>query len=198
MFDFGTKLVVTRVTYRLMRSLKDPAAIEAAARQILPNVTTLSAKLELVNDLGYQENKGHKLVSEAAAADLEKSWRDEVRAASVDDLLGEKDLLMILWETKHSSKPPEPELVMDHAPRVTLALLQHARHELKSQTMGNRAVHRSPRLHWDILVDLFGGEELLKQRIAELKATAPEGVDELLALADKYAGGWKPDRRDEI
>ncbi len=198
MFDFGTKFVVTRVTYRLMKSLKDPAAIEAAARQILPNVTTLSAKLELVSQIGHQENKGHKLVSEAAAADLEKSLRDEVRAASVEDLLDEKDLLMILWETKHSSKPPEPDLVVDHSPRVTLALLQHARYDMRSQTMGNRAVRRSPRLHWDILVDLFGGEDLLKERIAELKATAPEGIGELLALADRYAGGWKPNRRDEM
>ena len=48
-FAFGTEMVVTRVTYRLVRSLKDPAAIEDVVRQILPQLTTLSSKLSLIN-----------------------------------------------------------------------------------------------------------------------------------------------------
>jgi len=77
---------------------------------------------------------------------------------------------------------------------MTLGLLKGAKQDVKTQTMGNRAVRLSPRLEWDVLVKIYGDEETLKQRLDELKATAPDGVDELIALADKYAGGWRPTR----
>jgi hypothetical protein len=63
--------------------------------------------------------------------------------------------------------------------------------------MGNRAVRRSSRLEWDVLVKLYGDEATLKQRLQELKATAPERVDDLMALAEKYARGWRPNQRDD-
>jgi len=194
MFDFSTSLVVTRVTYRLLRSLGDPARIEAAAREIIPNLTTLTSKSELITDLGYRENQGHKMVSESAAAEFERAWRDEVRASPLDRLLREKELLRVLLVAKRDSGPSESPIVIAQDPALTLALLKGARQEVKSQTLGNRAVSRSARLEWDVLVDLYGSEDVLKQRIAELKSTPPQGVDDLLALAEKYASGWRPER----
>jgi hypothetical protein len=59
--------------------------------------------------------------------------------------------------------------------------------------MGSRAVRRSARLAWDELVELYGDQEVLRERIEKLKATEPESVDEqLFQLADKYLGGWRP------
>jgi hypothetical protein len=40
---------------------------------------------------------------------------------------------------------------------------------------------------------LYGDEDTLRERIEKLKATQPEGIDELLQLVDKYLGGWRPD-----
>jgi hypothetical protein len=72
MFDLDPRMVVGRVTYRLLRSLKDPNAIEAAVRSALPEITTLSSKLDLITQVGYREGAGHKLISEASADQLEK------------------------------------------------------------------------------------------------------------------------------
>ena len=55
MFELDPRMVVRRVVYRLLRSLKAPDAIEAAVREILPELTTLSAKLELITLVGYRE-----------------------------------------------------------------------------------------------------------------------------------------------
>lgn len=57
-FELSTTMVVTRVTYRLLRSLKDPAAIETAVKTILPEVTTLSSKLALITQVGHREVPG--------------------------------------------------------------------------------------------------------------------------------------------
>lgn len=197
MFEFETRMVVRRVVYRLVRSLKDPEVIETAVREILPQVTTLSSKLELITIVGYRKGAGHNLVSEVAANKFEKDWRVEVCVASADLLADESELLRILLLVRREADPSEPTLEIADSPRMTLALLRSARSEVRSQSMGSRAVRRSARLAWDALVELYGEENTLRERIAKLKASQIEGNDELLQLADKYLGGWRPRDFDE-
>lgn len=193
MFDLAPELVVKRVVYRLLRSLKNPDKVEAAVRNILRHLTTLSAMEQLINMVGYREGAGHKLVSEAAAKKFEGEWRSEVRSAPIDFLVKERQLLRILLLAKHEADPTEPPLDIPDSPSMTRALLRSARREVLSQSMGSRAVRRSTRLAWDALVELYGGGEILRERIEKLKATQQESADEqLLQLADKYLGGWRP------
>jgi len=192
MFDLGPQLVVGRVIYRLVRLLKDPSEVEEAVRSILERLTTLFAKEQLITIVGHREGAGHKLVLEIAAKKFEKEWRGEVRSATVENLVKERELLRILLLAKREADSAEPPLSIADSPSMTLALLRSARSEVRSQSMGSRAVRRSVRLAWDALVELYGNEETLRKRIEELKATRPEGVDELLHLADKYLTGWRP------
>ncbi len=148
--------------------------------------------MELIGDVGYREGAGHKLVSETAAEEFEKAWRDEVRSASVDDLAKERDLLWVFLRAKREAQPAEGLLDIDNSSKLTVALLRSARSEVMRQSMGSRAVRRSPRLAWDVLIELYGAETTLRERIESLKATHPEGASDLLELADKYLGGWRP------
>lgn len=197
MFDVDTRMVVRRVVYRLVRSRKDPDAIEAAVRQIQPQLSTLSAKDQLITILGYREGAGHRLISESAASTFEKDWCVEVRSATVDALAEESELLGILLQAKREADSAEPPIAIPDSPRLTLALLRSARSEVRSQSFGSRAVRRSARLAWSALVDLYGDEDTLRERIETLKASKPEGYDELLQLADKYLGGWRPNEFGE-
>lgn len=192
MFDFGIRLVVGRVVYRLVRALKDPTAVEAAVREILPHVTTLSSKLELITDVGFREGAGHKLVSESAAATFEREWRAEVRLSGVNALVGDKELLRTLILAKRETGSAEPPIEIADSPHMTLALLRSARSEVRRQSMGSRTVRRFPRLAWDALIELYGNEGILRERIQSLKASPPEDTGDLLQLADKYLGGWRP------
>lgn len=196
MFDLDTRMVVGRVTYRLLRALPDEGSVEAAAREILPESTTLSAKLELVSDVGHRDGRGHKLVSEDAAADLEREWRAEVRAASIDDLIREPELLRTLYLALKESEAGEDTLDIADDPRLTAAILKSAKSEARSQSMGSRAVRRSSRLAWDVLVELFGSENELVRRVDELKAPDIETAEGLIDLFEKYREGWRPDRFD--
>ena len=84
MFELDSSVYVTRVVYRLLRSIRDGEQIAQIAQSILRELRTLSAKLELIDIVGHRENVGHKLVSESAARELERAWRDEVRSTSAD------------------------------------------------------------------------------------------------------------------
>jgi hypothetical protein len=194
MFDIGGRLVVSRVVLRLLRSLNDPAGIEIAVRQILPNLRLLSSAFDLIRIVGHREGAGHKLVPEEIAADLEKCWRAQVRAKSVQELVQEPDPLQLVLFAKRESGPSEPAVAVPDTPELTLALLRSAYGEATSQSMGSRAIRRSPRLSWDALIEVFGSEETLRNRLMSLKGAAIVDAGDLLALADKYANGWRPNR----
>jgi len=197
MFDIDKRLVVGRVVYRLVRSLKNPQAVEVAIREILPEVTSLSSKLELIMDVGHRKGKGHKLVSEATAKSLEKEWRNAVRASNADQLARETELLQTLFFVKKDAEPDEPALTVPDAVTVTYALLKSARNEIRSQSMDSWAVRRKPRLAWDALIEVCGNETVLRKRIEELRASEPDNMGDLLELADKYLTGWRPKDFDD-
>lgn len=197
MFDLDTSLVVGRVVYRLVRALKEPDDVEMAVKEILPHVQPLSSKEKLISIVGYRENAGHKLVSEGAAKTFEAEWRAEVRAANPQQLADEARLLWTFWRVKQEAESEEPELVVPDTPTITHALLKSARSETQSQSMGSRAVRLTPRLAWDVLIDLYGDEDVLRDRIEVLKATPQNEVGDLFDLADKYLSGWEPKEFDD-
>lgn len=197
MFDLDTRMVVGRVVYRLVRALKEPEAVEKAVIEILPQIQYLSSKEKLISIVGYRENAGHKLVSEAAAKTFEAEWRAEVRAATPHQLADEIGLLWTFWRAKQEAESKEPELVVPDNPAITYALLKSARSETRSQSMGSRAVRRKPQLAWDVLVELYGDEDTLRFRVEELRATPPDGIGDLFELADKYLSGWRPKDFDD-
>ena len=150
MFRIEPNIVVGRITLRLLRAAGDAAALAEAVRQILPQLNTLSAKFELITHIGYRENAGHRLVSEADAKEFER--RDEVRAATPDQLAAEWDLARVLYFANADRADDESPTVVPDEPDVTLAILRSARTETRSQTVGDRAVRRASRLPWDMLV----------------------------------------------
>ena len=93
---------------------------------------------------------------------------------------------------KREADPEEPELVVPDSTDVMYSLLKSARSEARSQSMGSRAVRLKPRLAWDVLIDLYGDENVLRDRIDQLKASPPSEIGDLFELADKYLSGWRP------
>lgn len=193
MFDFDNRFAVKRLVYRLVRSLKNQDEIERVVREILPQISSLSSKMEIIGIVGHRENRGHQLVSESAAIEFEKQWRAEVRSVGPEFLLKETELLRILLEVKREADPSEPHLPVTDSPSMTLSLLKSSRSEDRSQSVGSRVVQRSPRLAWDALIEVYGNENVLHARLESLMALPSKDSEELLLLAGKYLQGWRPE-----
>lgn len=191
MFDFGSRRKVTRVTYRLLRSLKDQDEIERAVRLILPELGPLSLKWEVITEVGYREGAGHRLIPQQAAADLEAQWRQEVRGASVDRLEADPDLLRVLLFAQRDLTEGESSVSVPDAPQITKQLLLSSRSETLSQSADSYAVRREPRLAWEALVEVFGSETVLNERIDRLFASGAPIEVELKELVQKYRDGWR-------
>ncbi len=190
-FGFSPTITITRVVLRLLKCLDDSASIENAVRLILPELRSLSSKLELISMVGYQDGVGHKLVIEKTALEFEKAWREEVRSSSVADLATEHNLLGVLLRTTRAAGPTECPLNIENSPEMTLAVLRAAKDEIIGQYLGSRAIQRKPRLHWKGLIELYGDETTIKERVQSLKIANLEGSRDLIALAEKYLGGYR-------
>ena len=205
-FGNDTRGTVRRATYRLLSSLSDVHAVDDAVRRILPEVTSLFSKIELVLLVGHRENSGHQLVTQTAADGFESVLRNEIRTASTDKLTEERDPSRVLVFAKHYGGPPDEPLDIDDSPNLTLALLQSVRGEMESGSWGTRAVRHTAVLNWPRLIDLYGSEEVLETQINDLKAgfdtlkpwIETRGVpldeaEQLLELAERYLSGWRPE-----
>lgn len=193
MFDYDVRIKVERVVYRLIRSLKDPNVIESTVKSILPEITILSVKFDLIGMVGYLEGVGHKLIAEEAAKQLELGWALEVKAATDDDLIKEPQLLrVLLLANKYLAESNEKIVVSDNAD-LTLAILKSSQSEVMSQSVDSRFVNKETRLAWTALIELYGNEDILINRIEKAKDFASANNSELIELADRYKNGWHPE-----
>lgn len=194
MFELDTSMAVTRVTYRLLRSLKDPEKVDGAVRAILPALTTLSSRFNVITQVGHREDAGHKLITKESDDALLRAWRDEVRQASAAQVTQEWDLLRVLYAAKFEADSSEPVFEVPGSPELTLALLRAAKSESRRQAMDSRAVRRSMQLNWDALTKLCGSEEDLRGRVEALRAASELGENDqvLIQLAERYLAGWRP------
>ena len=60
--------------------------------------------------------------------------------------------------------------------------------------MGNRAVIRSARLAWDVLVELYGDDAAIGSRLQEARDAGVEVSKDLIDLTERYLSGWRPER----
>lgn len=193
MYDYGVRLKIMRVVYRLIRSLKTPDLIEITVKSILPEVTTLSAKYDLIGMVGHIEGVGHKLISEEASKKLELEWALEVKAASDDELLKEPQLLRVLFVANKYLTGSSEQIVVSDTAELTLAVLKSSQSEAMSQSFDSRLIKKETRLAWASLIELYGNEDVLKNRIEHAKNYISANDKELIELADKYINGWKPE-----
>lgn len=203
--------IVGGTVLRLLKVLKGADAVENAVRRILPGVTTLSSKVELVLDIGHQENAGSKIVSETAAGELEKALYEEARAASGDDLAGDRNLTQVFRFAKAVADSSGCLLfkIPDSAKLIFALLADYSRtawRGFETPSGWEDALERG-RGHWDFLIEIYGGEEVLKARIEDLRAQfeilkpwivetqkmTPDAAARLLDLADEFLSRTKPD-----
>lgn len=194
MFELDSRMVVGRVTYRLLRIVDDHEELAALVDRILPQLNSLSAEFELITTIGYREGAGHKLIAEARAAGLEAAWRERFREATEEELTGESELLRLYIFEKQGREQGEPEMPVPQSPELTAAILRASVSIVRGNTLGNRAVRHEKRLVWDALVEIFGGEDAFRARLDDVKRAGVAGIEEEIELAGKYLEGWRPER----
>jgi hypothetical protein len=194
MLGADARLVVSRVVLRLLRQLASPEEVERIVRELLPKLSSLSSRLQLILLVGHQERAGHKLIPAPSAAELEAELAERVRAAEAGELTKEWDLVRLLYWAQEQAPEGTSALPTLDDLELNAKVLIEARAEVRSQPIGSRVVKRQQCLQWDALVRLYRSEATLGQVIASLEATQPSDqvLIDVIALARRYLGGWRP------
>jgi hypothetical protein len=185
-------LVVGRVVVRLLRVLPGRPETDAAVDSIYGALRTLTAKYELLRIAGVAEESSRELLSEEAKEALGSRFSVDVAATPSAGLVGERELARVIHRARLYADPEAPRIEIPPDPEVTMTMLASASTEQQSQTLGSHAVRRTPVFAWDALVDLYDSEQVLIERIEELKASEVEIKEELKELIDRYLAGWRP------
>lgn len=192
LFALKPEIIVIRVVLRMIKQLRD-AEREAAVRLSLDLVRSYSSKLSLINTVGHREGVGSGVVSEAFAQALERALVAEVLADAPIDLDLEWDLARV-YHFVGTEAGVDAILATRREPDFTRAILESVKGENRSQSMDARHVVRTPVLAWEWLLGLYGDEESLADAVHSLRGV--DGETDTIKLAEKYLGGWRPDRED--
>jgi predicted KAP-like P-loop ATPase len=182
------EITVSRVVLRLFRRIDDEAEREALVTKVLAGVETYSSQLDFMNTVGHREHVGHKLVSEAFAQQLESDFVERLQQVPPAEPAREWDAWRIYDMVKNATN--KPPLTEKSDPALILAVIKSGNSTARSQSMGSARVKTEAHLAWDLIVELFGSEDVVKKAIVKVRKTL--GDDEVLVLADKYLSGWRP------
>jgi len=147
------------VARALLNQLQTHEEAEAIVRRVLPELTSLYSKKELIHLVGHQEGDG--FISKEAEAEFSEELFNHMQSMSIDELAQEKDLARILIFIKNSGHP----VAIADSPKMTFALLRSSRYPI---TSSHKDLPRG--LVWaDVLVELYGSEDILIARVDSLK-----------------------------
>lgn len=194
-FDFGSRdITVGRVVVRLLRRIEDEEEREALVSQILGDVETYSSQLLLILDVGHYEGAGHKLVSEAFAAQIRKDFVSRVQDAPPSRPFREWDAWRIYAAVQ--AETGEVPLKPDGDPALLRSVMYSLKSTARSQSEGSWQVRYEDYLGWDALVKLFGSEDAVKAAVCSVRKEL--GDCDVLRLADKHLAGWRPERFGDV
>lgn len=190
-FDIGRPdMTVGRVVLRLIRKVEDEPTRESLVAAILDGIETYSSQLDFINSVGYREGAGLKLVSEPFAQQLHDEFVSRLQKTPPADPAREWDAWRI-YDAVRDATGKAPLTATTDAVLIR-SVLWSAKSTARSQSMGSRRVKTEDRLAWDLVIGLFGSENVVKKAVASVRKTL--GDDDTLRLADKYLAGWRPER----
>lgn len=167
--------IVGGVARAILNQLQTPEEVEVIVRRVLPELTSLYSKTELIHLVGHQQ-VGDGLISEEAEAEFSMELFNHMQSMSIDELAQEKNLASTLKFIKDSGRPVE----IPDSPKITFVLLRSSLITSEAQPLQS--------LNWYVLIELYGAEDILKARVDSLNKQ----------LKDKDLKQWLEDREISV
>ena len=192
--------IVKRIIAQLLQVPNNAAAVEAAVRRILPEVAMLFPKVLFVLAIGYRDEFGQERVLKTAAIEFENELLHRIRGTSIDDLTEESNLGLVLGFANTVVGSSRDPFDGRKSAQLTFVILRSVLKKLRDVDSIDHAqdLHRI-RLRTS-LIDLYGGEDVVRARIENLRAqfeTLKPWIEETQKMPIEDAAKL-PDRADNF
>ena len=188
MFDFKADLVWSRLTYRLLQSIPKEN-IYNIILQLLNNCD-LFAQSEIVGIIGYREDRGHRLVSESEAKQLENMLVDHINNVPLQILVETYNLIHVLHFYVYLGNTVDSSVLSSED--ILYSLLKSSIVESKKQKGSDPTIYREEHLIWEWLIMIYGNEEKLNRLVDSISSNKKYKNKPVISLAIKYRNGWRP------
>ena len=181
------ELIVGRVVVRLFKAIEDKGENMKFAAEILNRTETFSSMLYFINLIGDRKNIGSNLISPEETAELREKFVELVDNSPSTHPGREWDAWRVYNEVQ--DRDSRFTLTPSDDPELLFSVLRSVRSDARSQSSDSYQIKIEKRLHWDLLVRIFGSESSISSVIHVLRNEF--GESELIELADKYLSGWR-------
>ena len=186
-FEFDVHIIWSRLVYRLLRKIPDNLRYNSVLKLI--DLCNIYGQYEIMGIVGHREKRGHKLVSEEQARNIEDILISHVNSSSLDTLSKTYKLSNIFYFIVSTGNSINKKILRSN--EIFLSLLKSSVSEIKRQVGSNPEIIREKILHWDALVKIYDNEEHLKNKISLLEKDHNLIEEDYIKLAIKYKNGWR-------
>lgn len=188
------------VTYTINKILeqyqRNGGAVEAAVDAIIPQLQSLSARLELMLLVGHVPDAGRRLVSSSYAQQLQQQYEQDAAAMPIEQLVHEDNPLRVLIAPVYWGSGIAQTIEVTAPLAVHDAVFKSAVDENRHQSFESTHVHRTSVLAWRELCGVYSDESTIEQIYEKMYDELEEDSAELLELIKKYLDGWRPEEID--
>ena len=188
------------VTYTINKILeqyqRNGGAVEAAVDAIIPQLQSLSARLELMLLVGHVPDAGRRLVSSSYAQQLQQQYEQDAAAMPIEQLVHEDNPLRVLIAPVYWGSGIAQTIEVTAPLAVHDAVFKSAVDENRHQSFERTHVHRTSVLAWRELCGVYSDESTIEQIYEKMYDELEEDSAELLELIKKYLDGWRPEEID--
>ncbi|MGY4679814.1 KAP family P-loop NTPase fold protein, partial [Ursidibacter arcticus] len=186
-FDLDADMIWGRLVYRLLRRLPDKDKKETIMQ--LLDSSDLYGQYEIVGIIGYREGRGHQLVSELEAKELEEILLNNIRSSTIEELTETYNLSHIIYFFVSIGNAISDDIL--NSSEVFLLLLKSSISERKYQRGNDPTIHREKVLLWDVLTKIYGDENKVNHLIEETSENEEIKNKDYMQLALKYKSGYR-------
>ncbi len=164
LYDAGAEVKLPRVVLRLLSRLA-PGRVEEIVRAALPEIGSLSARMELIDLVGHREGVGRGLIAEEAAIQLEAEHVRQILGAHPDALSEERHVTPLIaraceWDLAAGRKLGVRVAQDD---RRLVRLLRGATAQRGGGKAADPAEPEAYELNWQGLSELLGEQALIER-----------------------------------
>ena len=179
-------------------------------RRILDKIGSYSSKVELIQQVGDQNQTGNQLLDPEVLAGFKHEVCEHIASIPVDQLIEERNLAELLYFAKKLNLSIEQRITetITTNSEITFAVLSSARMRRYHSIRHDESADRNPVLNMTHLIEIYGNKATLKERIDDLEGNIDSvmpmlkilgveraEVEQLIALARQMILLHNPDNQ---
>lgn len=188
LFALRGEMIASRVVLRMFRGVEAEVDREGIASAVFTRIHTHSDRLRFLLMVGRDEGQGHGLVSEVMFEELSQ----RLISSFVDDGVTAAAREWDLWRVFRYLAEHDHRVEVDVTDAgIVRSVFESLHSQNRAQSGDSRYVYLEDVLAWDLLIEVFGSEDRIRN--ANLSLHAAGESEALAAIVDRYLGGWRPD-----